>query len=78
MKKKIKIIFFQVQCCRYGVSDEYSSIKIFKKLILSRLKHVFSCFFLLAKNGFLVGFLIGLSVGLPLVELLEQFFYRIF
>ncbi len=69
-KKKFKIIFFQVQCCRYGVSDELSSRECFKKIVLSRPKRVFSCVcvFLLAKLGFwLVFLLVYLSVCLLLI-----------
>ena len=47
------MIFFPVQCCRYGVLYEYSSRGFLKKIILSCLKCVFSPFFvLLAKMHF--------------------------
>jgi hypothetical protein len=40
-KNIFKTIFFSVQSCRYGVSYEYSSRQILKKIILSCLKGVF-------------------------------------
>ena len=58
-KKCFQNDFFPVQCCRYGVLYEYSSRGFSKKIILSCLKRVFSCFFLV------LGFLVVLSVNGP-------------
>jgi hypothetical protein len=62
--KKNQNYFFQVQCCRYGVSDEYSSREL-KKNHFVKTKMCCSVFFLLAKMCFwLVFFLVYLSVCL--------------